>query len=111
MDPPKRERKRVINYAENEYFRQAMKTGGRTAAGGPRLPKMPALQDFQFYDTARLLELYDKEQAHEVFKHAAGQREAAARAQVRARMHVCHLPVMAGTCTTPAAGAVCSRQW
>lgn len=81
VDPPKRERKRVINYAENEYFRQAMKTGGRTAAGGPRLPKMPALQDFQFYDTARLLELYDKEQAHEVFKHAAGQREAAARAQ------------------------------
>ena len=83
VDPPKRERKRVVNYAENEYFRNAMKaSGGRNTAGGPRLPKMPALQDFQFYDTARLLQLYDKEQAHEVHKHAVTQREAAARAQV-----------------------------
>ncbi len=45
VDPPKRERKRVVNYAENEYFRQAMKAGGAgRGAAGPRLPKMPQLQ-------------------------------------------------------------------
>ena len=44
VDPPKRERKRVVNYAENEYFRQAMKAGGAARGGGPRLPKMPQLQ-------------------------------------------------------------------
>ena len=44
MDPPKRERKRVVNYAENEYYRQAMKTGGGPRASGLRLPKMPQLQ-------------------------------------------------------------------
>ena len=45
VDPPKRERKRVVNYAENEYFRQAMKAGGGAGrGGGPRLPKMPQLQ-------------------------------------------------------------------
>ena len=27
IDPPKRERKRVVNYAENEYYRNAMKAG------------------------------------------------------------------------------------
>ena len=44
MDPPKRERKRVVNYAENEYFRQAMKSGTGPRASGVRLPKMPQLQ-------------------------------------------------------------------
>ncbi len=45
MDPPKRERKRMVNYAENEYYRQALakrEYGPRTT--GPRLPKMPQLQ-------------------------------------------------------------------
>lgn len=80
VDPPKRERKRVVNYAENEYYRQAMKVpGGR--AGGPRLPKMPALQDFQFFNVQRLTELFEKEGAYESFKHAQAQKEAAARAQ------------------------------
>lgn len=83
VDPPKRERKRVVNYAENEYFRNAMKPGGgRSTQGGPRLPKMPALQDFQFYNTQRLMQLYEQDQAYEVHKHAVAQREAAARAQV-----------------------------
>ncbi|KAK9812302.1 hypothetical protein WJX73_000685 [Symbiochloris irregularis] len=83
VDPPKRERKRVVNYAENEYFRNAMKAGGgrSTHTGGPRLPKMPALQDFQFYNTQRLMQLYEQDQAYEVHKHAVAQREAAARAQ------------------------------
>ena len=44
VDPPKRERKRVVNYAENEYFRQAMKSGTGPRAAGVRLPKMPQLQ-------------------------------------------------------------------
>ena len=44
VDPPKRERKRVVNYAENEYFRQAMKSGAGPRAAGVRLPKMPQLQ-------------------------------------------------------------------
>ncbi|KAK9820501.1 hypothetical protein WJX72_011031 [[Myrmecia] bisecta] len=81
IDPPKRERKRVVNYAENEFFRQAMaKTGGQRSTG-PRLPKMPQLQDFQFFDIKRLTELFDKENAYEVFKHQQGLKEAAARQQ------------------------------
>ena len=84
MDPPKRERKRQVNYAENEYFRNALKAPGR-APGGPRLPKMPALQDFQFFNIPRLTEIYDQEQAYELFKHSQGQKEAAARSQVGIR--------------------------
>jgi hypothetical protein len=34
----------VVNYAENEYFRQAMKSGAGPRATGLRLPKMPQLQ-------------------------------------------------------------------
>ncbi|CAL5219362.1 g1181 [Coccomyxa viridis] len=81
VDPPKRERKRVVNYAENEYFRQAMKSGTGPRASGVRLPKMPQLQDFQFFNTTRLQELFDKEQNYEVFKHNQSQKEQAARAQ------------------------------
>ena len=44
VDPPKRERKRVVNYAENEFYRQAMKSGAGPRASGIRLPKMPQLQ-------------------------------------------------------------------
>ena len=44
VDPPKRERKRMVNYAENEYFRQAMKpSAGGARQSGPRLPKMPQM--------------------------------------------------------------------
>eukprot|EP00884_Botryococcus_braunii_P010359 jgi/Botrbrau1/19324/Bobra.0073s0055.1 len=81
VDPPKRERKRVVNYAENEYYRQAMKVPGGGRAGGPRVPKMPALQDFQFFNVQRLTELFEKEGAFETFKHIQAQKEAAARAQ------------------------------
>ena len=45
VDPPKRERKRVASYAENEFYRMAMQKreyGPRNT--GPKLPKMPALQ-------------------------------------------------------------------
>ena len=40
------------------------------------------LQDFQFFNTTRLQELFDKEQNYEVFKHNQAQKEQAARAQV-----------------------------
>ena len=56
--------------------------GRDRGAGGPRLSKAPALQDFQFFDTARITALYEKEQAYELHRHAQAQREAAARAQV-----------------------------
>lgn len=82
MDPPKRERKRQVNYAENDYYRNALKAQGGRAPGGPRLPKMPPLQDFQFFNLPRLTELYDQEQAYELFKHQQSQKEAAARQQV-----------------------------
>ncbi|CAL8460870.1 g401 [Coccomyxa elongata] len=81
IDPPKRERKRVVNYAENEYFRQAMKSGTGPRASGLRLPKMPQLQDFQFFNVPRLTEIFDKEQAYELYKHTQAQKEAAARQQ------------------------------
>ncbi len=43
---------------------------------------MPQLQDFQFFQTDRLNEIYEKEQAYELHKHSLAGREAAARAQV-----------------------------
>ena len=44
---------------------------------------MPQMQDFQFFNTARLTEIYNKENAHEVHKHQQGQKEASLRSQVR----------------------------
>lgn len=69
VDPPKRERRRVLNYSETEYYKQAMKTAKADRPAGPRLPKMPHLQDFQFFDIARLTELYEKENTFELWKH------------------------------------------
>ena len=79
VDPPKRERKRVISYAEGHGQHKAREGG--TRASGPRLPKMPQLHDFQFFNLPRLTALYDKEHAYELHKHSLAQREAAARAQ------------------------------
>lgn len=81
VDPGERKRKRQVNYSENDFFRNQMKPQGR-APGGPRLPKMPPLQDFQFYDLPRLTALYDQEQAYELFKYQQGQKESNARQQV-----------------------------
>ena len=92
IDPPKRERKRVATYNESDYYRQAMKLGGGGGGGGsggggprasaaPRLPKMPALQDFQFYDVKRITALYEKEAAYESHRHAMAEKERSARAQ------------------------------
>ena len=40
-------------------------------------------QDFQFFNVPRLTEIFDKENAYELFKHSQAQKEAAARQQVR----------------------------
>ena len=66
-----------------EYYKNAMKSSKGEKAGGPRLPKMPQLQDFQFYNTKRLMTIFEKENAFEIFRHQLAQKEAAARAQVR----------------------------
>lgn len=62
-----------------------MLQGRDRAAGGPRLSKAPALQDFQFFETTKIMALYEKEQAYEMHRHTQAQREASARAQVRQR--------------------------
>lgn len=61
---------------------QALKSGKGDRGGGPRLPKMPQLQEFQFYDVKRLTELFEKEQNFELFKHGQTQREAALKTSV-----------------------------
>jgi SWI/SNF-related matrix-associated actin-dependent regulator of chromatin subfamily A member 5 len=76
VDPPKRERKRIISYAEN----QAAARKGEAKPSGPRLTKMPNLPDYQFYNTARLTELYKKQEALELFAHEQSKKEAAMRA-------------------------------
>ena len=50
---------------------------------------MPQMQDFQFFNTARLTEIYNKENAHEVHKHQQGQKEASLRSQVRYAVSCC----------------------
>jgi SWI/SNF-related matrix-associated actin-dependent regulator of chromatin subfamily A member 5 len=52
VDPPKRERKK--NYNETEYYRKAFLPPGGSKTSGPRLPKMPKMEDYQFFDTIRI---------------------------------------------------------
>ncbi|KAK9267815.1 hypothetical protein L1049_010251 [Liquidambar formosana] len=59
IEPPKRERKR--NYSESEYFKQTMRQGAPSRPKEPQIPRMPQLHDFQFFNTQRLSELYEKE--------------------------------------------------
>ena len=44
---------------------------------------MPQLQDFQFFNSVRLHEIYSKEAASETFKFHQNQKKAAVLAQVR----------------------------
>ncbi len=44
MDPPERKRKRLVNYNEGEFYRNAQKAAGAKAPTGPRLAKMPQMQ-------------------------------------------------------------------
>ena len=43
MDPPERKRKRLVNYNEGEFYRNAQKAGAKPPTG-PRLAKMPQMQ-------------------------------------------------------------------
>ncbi|CAI9765888.1 unnamed protein product [Fraxinus pennsylvanica] len=59
IEPSRRERKR--NYSESEYFKQTMRQSGPARTKEPRIPRMPQLHDFQFFNNQRLSELYEKE--------------------------------------------------
>eukprot|EP00775_Hariotina_reticulata_P010968 gene10968-11123_t len=80
VEPSKRERKRVLNYSETEYYKQALKTG-KSDRSGTRVGKMPPLADFQFFNTRRLTELYEREHMAEQHKNLMAQKEAALRQQ------------------------------
>ena len=55
---------------------QALKGHGKVdKALLPRLPKMPALAEHQFFDTGRLQELFEKEHALDAVKQHLAQRE------------------------------------
>lgn len=60
IEPPKRERKTLRNYAVDAYFRDALRMSEPKAPKAPRPPKQPCVQDFQFFPP-RLFELLDKE--------------------------------------------------
>mmetsp|Transcript_22804 Transcript_22804/g.58023 ORF Transcript_22804/g.58023 Transcript_22804/m.58023 type:complete len:1052 (-) Transcript_22804:484-3639(-) len=74
VDPPKRERKRLLNYSE-DYQRANQKGGKQERPAGPRLPKMPQLLDFQFFDTMRLTQLFDKDHTYELYKNQLAEKE------------------------------------
>ena len=76
VDPPKRERKRIVSYAENQRERK-----GEPKPSGPRVTKMPNLPDYQFYNTARLTEIYKKLEAYELHRHMIQQKETTMRQQ------------------------------
>ncbi|XP_063940291.1 ISWI chromatin-remodeling complex ATPase CHR11-like [Daucus carota subsp. sativus] len=59
VEPPRRERRR--NYSEADYFRQTMRQSGPSRPKELRGPRMPPLHDFQFFNSQRLAELYEKE--------------------------------------------------
>lgn len=62
---------------------QALKTG-KSERAATRIGKMPAMADFQFFNTRRLTELYEREHAAEQHKQLMAQKEANLRGQVRA---------------------------
>ena len=86
IDPPKRERKRHVNYAEDALFKS--KTGA-SRPSGPRLPKIPQLQDFQFFNQKRINAIFEKQHAYEVFQHEQQHKKAATEPQVRGYTKAC----------------------
>jgi hypothetical protein len=60
---------------------QALKTS--KADRGTRVGKMPQLAEFQFFNTKRLTELYEREHAYEQHKAILGQKEANLKQQVQ----------------------------
>ncbi|PGH15336.1 hypothetical protein AJ79_02502 [Helicocarpus griseus UAMH5409] len=65
INPAKRERKEQ-SYSMDQYYRQALATGGRTADPKPKVPRAPkqiAIHDWQFFPP-KLQELQEKETAY-----------------------------------------------
>eukprot|EP00878_Enallax_costatus_P003452 GHUV01003663.1.p1 GENE.GHUV01003663.1~~GHUV01003663.1.p1 ORF type:complete len:1042 (+),score=456.73 GHUV01003663.1:458-3583(+) len=81
VEPSKRERKRVLNYSEADYYKQALKTGKSDRSTATRIGKMPVLNDFQFFNVKRLTELYEKEHAAEQHRALMAQKESALKGQ------------------------------
>ncbi|XP_073104732.1 probable chromatin-remodeling complex ATPase chain isoform X1 [Elaeis guineensis] len=71
VESSRRERKR--NYSDADYFKQALRQGGSARAKEPRIPRMPQLHDFQFFNTKRLSELYEKEVRYLMHTHQRNQ--------------------------------------
>ncbi|CAN1164462.1 ISWI chromatin-remodeling complex ATPase CHR17 [Linum perenne] len=63
----------MISYSEFEYFKQTMCQSGPTKPQEPRIPCKPQLHDFQFFNTQRLNELYEKEVRYLVQTHRKNQ--------------------------------------
>ncbi|KAJ0963388.1 hypothetical protein J5N97_028510 [Dioscorea zingiberensis] len=59
IEPPKRERKRT--YLDTDYYKETLRQGGSAKPRDRRIPRMPQLHDFQFFNTQRLTELFEKE--------------------------------------------------
>ncbi|VAH72342.1 unnamed protein product [Triticum turgidum subsp. durum] len=62
VELPRRER--IRNYNESEYFKQALRQAAPAKPKELWVPKMPTLHDFQFFNSQRLNELYEKEVRH-----------------------------------------------
>ena len=65
INPSKRERQHPQSYSMDKYYKDALKTGGRTADTKPKMPRPPKqvqIHDYQFFPQG-LQELYDKETA------------------------------------------------
>lgn len=75
VDPPKRERKRIVSYAENNSRKEGSKPSG------PRAIKMPNLPEHQFFDVDRITELYKKQDAYNTHIYSIQQRENTMRQQ------------------------------
>lgn len=76
MSVQPRQRKGRINYSENEFIKASLKATKEDKVKGPRLTKMPALQDFQFFDMVRIEELYSIEHMHETWKFQQAHKKA-----------------------------------
>lgn len=63
-----RQRKMRVNYNESDFLKATVKASKEEKVKGPRLTKMPQLNDFQFFNTKRIEELYAVEHAHETWK-------------------------------------------
>ncbi|XP_039114960.1 probable chromatin-remodeling complex ATPase chain [Dioscorea cayenensis subsp. rotundata] len=59
VEPPKRERRRY--YLETDYYSETVKQVGSSKTKERKMPRMPQMHDFQFFNTQRLSELFKKE--------------------------------------------------